>query len=430
MRELPKMAQIFITAVFILALSLLGYFTPKVDFNNYIIQGLVFFSILAVFTEILQVKLPRGGFITVTFAVTYTSLLLFGAAIAAYVTILGTVLSEAVARNKTPWYKMVFNSGQFTICVSVAQFLYVATGGTIGKIDPFNFLPLAASTAGYFVVNHLALSIILSIIQGVSPWRLWLTNLRWTLPNLFTLSLLGILMAGIYNYAGFWGVSLFFVPLLLARFIFKSYMEMRENYANTLEALASALDAKDPYTRGHSDRVATYAVELARQFKLPEDQVEAIQHTAILHDIGKIGVSDELLNRIGRLSNDEFDLIKLHPVIGANILKDFAYLGAFTAFVRSHHEKYDGSGYPDMLKAEEIPLGARIITLADSFDAMTSDRSYRNKMSLEEALEEVKRCSGTHFDPRLAEVFISCWEKKLSRAHPNAFLEVAPAADK
>jgi len=273
-------------------------------------------------------------------------------------------------------------------------------------------LPFIGTTLVYSFVNISTVTIVLALAQKSSPWNIWLMNFRWVAPNFLAFAPLGLLMASMYKLTGMWGVSLFFIPLLLARYVFKSYMDVRQIYLDTLEALASALDAKDKYTRGHSERVAKYAVQIARELKLPEDQVETIEHVALLHDIGKIGVSAELLNRKGQLSASEFDLIKLHPVIGANILKEIHDLGSATEYVRYHHEKYDGSGYPDGLKGDNIPLGARIITLADSFDAMTSDRSYRKKMNWEEALEEVKRSAGTHFDPQIVKAFLNRRENR------------------
>lgn len=430
MRSLPKPAQIYILTITLAALAVLFYYSLKTDFNYEVLQGLVFFSILAIFAEILKVNLPRGGFVSVTFAVIYTSTLLYSAGVAIYVTIIGIVCSEIITRPKNPWYKLMFNCSQYIICIAVTQTIFILTGGKIGNVSPLDIIPLVVSTGGFFITNVLAITLVLSFVHGISPWSVWITNFKWTLPNMFTLLFLGVLMAGIYHYAGYWGVSLFFGPLLLARFIFKSYMDVRQNYLGTLEALASALDAKDKYTRGHSDRVAKYAVELARQIKLPEDQVEVIQQMALLHDVGKIGISDELLNRSGKISNDEFAMIKFHPVIGADILKDIHYLGAATEFVRYHHEKYDGSGYPDGLKGESIPLGARIITVADSFDAMTSDRSYRKKMTVQEALDEVSRCAGSHFDPLLAEAFLKCWNQKTCGTELSSLVEAASTVDK
>ncbi len=430
MKGLPKSAKIYILMITLPALGLLVYFTLKTHFDYPVLRGLVFFGILALFSESLKVNLPKGGYVTVTFAVLYACILLFGTAVAAFVTIIGIVISNFITREKKPWYKLMFNCGQYVICVTITHFTYISTGGVTGKVDPLNIAPLFIAAISFFLVNQTAITIILALVEGVSPWGVWITNLKWTLPNYFTLSLISILMAGIYSRAGYWGVSLFFGPLLLARFVFKSYMEARQVYLDTLEALASALDAKDTYTRGHSERVAGYAVEIARELKWPEDQIETLENTALLHDIGKIGVDGELLNRKGKLTRSEYDMIKLHPAIGANILKEIHDLGIAIDYVRHHHEKYDGSGYPDRLQGETIPLGARIITLADSFDAMTSGRSYREKMDIEEALEEVKRSTGTHFDPRLAETFIRCWQGKKAGVERQYLLEAASTTDK
>ncbi len=428
-KNLPKSAQIYIVTVMLLALGLLVHYSWKTHFNSYIWQGLIFFGILAVCSESMKVYLPRGGYITVTLAVLYACVLLFGTAVAAYVIISGIILANLTTREKKPWYKLMFNCGQYIICVVITNYIYVTTGGVTGKIDPLNIGPIIMSAFGFSFVNQTAVTVILALVERISPWRVWITNLKWTLPNYFTLSFISVLMAGIYSRVGYWGVSLLFIPLLLARYVFKSYMEVRQVYLNTLEALASALDAKDAYTRGHSERVAKYAVGIARELKLPEDQIEAIENMALLHDIGKIGVSAELLNREGKLSSGEFDLIKLHPVIGANILKEIHDLGAAPDYIRYHHEKYDGTGYPDRLKGDSIPLGARIITLADSFDAMISGRNYRPKVEIEEALKEVKRSMRTHFDPRLAEVLITSWQGGAGRVKPG-LLEVAGLTDK
>lgn len=430
MKELPKSAQRYIVLVTVTGITMLLYHTLRMQPDLKVLQGLLFFGILSVITDSLRVPLQRGGFVTVTFAVIYISIIFFGAAVTSFVTIIAQVVSKFITRDKSPWYKVMFNCAQFVICISVSQFLYTYFGGQLGAVNLLEIVPLGASIVGFFLANDVLLSIILGLVHGESPWKIWITNQKWTLPNFFALSFLSVLMGHIYNFTGYWGVSLFFIPLLLARYIFKSYMEIREVYQNTLQALASALDAKDPYTRGHSERVAKYAVEISREMGLSEEQIEIIEHSALLHDIGKIGVSEELLTRIGKLSSDEFDQIKLHPVIGANILMDFENLGDAVGFVKHHHEKYDGTGYPDSIGAQEIPLGARIITLADSFDAMTTDRAYRRKMSLEQALDEIDRCAGSQFDPEIVAAFMRCWEHKSGILFSDSLLEAAPTSDR
>lgn len=425
MKDYPVSAQIYIKVVIISAVLFLAYLTVTTTFSGPSVRGLVFFGGLAILTDSLPVRLPKGGYVAVTVSVIYAAIILFGPCIAAYVAIAGMVFCKFIISNREPLHKLLFNCAQFVIAVGVAGFVYSYSGGRFWDVNFADPAALIAAAITYSFINITSITLVLAFIQKVSPWGMWLTNFKWLIPNMLILPLLGLLMAFVYVSIGPLGVTLFFVPLLLARFIFKSYMNTREVFINTLEALASSLDAKDKYTKGHSDRVAAYTVELARYLKMPEDDVETLQHMAFLHDVGKIGISEELLTRDGRLSDEEFDIIKLHPVIGANILNDINHLGSVRDFIRYHHEKYDGTGYPDKLAGEKIPLGARIITLADSFDAMTSDRSYRTKLSYAGALAEIERCAGTHFDPFLAHAFVECWRGKISHIESDYLLEVA-----
>jgi putative nucleotidyltransferase with HDIG domain len=175
---------------------------------------------------------------------------------------------------------------------------------------------------------------------------------------------------------------------------------------NTIYALAATVDAKDHYTYGHSKKVCKYATDIAEALGLPEERVGAIHTAALLHDIGKIGVSDQILRKTEPLNDEEWEPIHAHPTMGVSILKHVESLKDCLAAVQYHHERYDGSGYPSGLKGSNIPLDARILAVADSFDAMTSLRPYRDKMTFEDALEEIIQCSGTQFDPEIVQVFI------------------------
>lgn len=181
---------------------------------------------------------------------------------------------------------------------------------------------------------------------------------------------------------------------------------MKQSFVSSILSLASALEAKDPYTRGHSNRVATYSTIVARKLGLDEDRVESIRLMALVHDIGKIGVSDNIINKPGKLTVEEFDKIKQHPVRGVQIIELLLHNKPELCHVRSHHERFDGKGYPDGLQGKQIPLEARIMTVADCFDAMTSDRSYRSAMSKGYALAEIERNKKTQFFPEIADVFI------------------------
>lgn len=190
----------------------------------------------------------------------------------------------------------------------------------------------------------------------------------------------------------------------------KLYHSIKRLYKSTIQVLANAMDSKDPYTHGHSRRVARYSVMIAREMGLPDNEQEDIYFAALLHDIGKIGIRDNILCKPGKLTDEEYRIIKEHPVISAQILEPVEFLKDKIPMVKHHHERYDGRGYPDGLKGENIPLGARIITVADSFDAMTSDRSYRRRMDFNRAIEELKNCSGAQFDPEIVDLFVKVYE--------------------
>ncbi|MBU1109570.1 MAG: HD domain-containing protein [Candidatus Riflebacteria bacterium] len=192
------------------------------------------------------------------------------------------------------------------------------------------------------------------------------------------------------------------------------YHEAQELFRNTVEALSAAIDAKDPYTHGHSRRVTNYSVAIAKEMGLPQDQVENIRISALLHDIGKLGVSEAILRKPSRLTSEEFEQIKQHPVIGADIMNHVKKLSRFLPGMIDHHEKFSGGGYPTGRSQEEISLAGRIIAVADTFDAMTSDRPYHENCKGKPddvALTELKRCSGTQFEPAIVDCFLRAYEK-------------------
>ena len=186
----------------------------------------------------------------------------------------------------------------------------------------------------------------------------------------------------------------------------ESKEQLERAYLDTIQSLRYAVEAKDPYTIGHSDRVSEYAVLIGRKMGLPEDEIKTLQIGGLFHDIGKIGVPDSILQKEAKLTDDEYSQIKNHPSIGAHILGEAEAFKDIIPIVKHHHERFDGRGYPSRLSGEEIPLLARITAVADTFDAMTSKRSYRNALDIQYVKEEIERCKGTQFDPKIAEVFL------------------------
>jgi len=191
----------------------------------------------------------------------------------------------------------------------------------------------------------------------------------------------------------------------------QAYQRLKTQNLETISALATAVEAKDPYTSGHSEEVTQFAIAIAGKMGLSNDEIEDLRVAALLHDIGKIGIPDSVLNKPARLTSAEFLMIKAHPAIAAEIVGKIEALAHLVPSIRHHHERWDGTGYPDGLKGKEIPLGARILAVADGFEAMTSERPYRRARTEEEALAELEKGAGTQWDPQVVEVFVKTYEE-------------------
>jgi len=194
-----------------------------------------------------------------------------------------------------------------------------------------------------------------------------------------------------------------------------------------VRSLAAAVDAKDPYTKGHSDRVAQYATKIAQHMTFSRDQQLALEIAAYLHDIGKIGIKEHILSKPGILSEGEMAEMRHHPLIGANILKPVGFPWSVAPIVRHHHERWDGTGYPAGLRGDEIPFLARVLSVADAFEAMTADRPYRAARTYEDAIQELERCAGTHFDPDIVTSFVEMIELgRIDSGHVSGIDEIGP----
>lgn len=190
-----------------------------------------------------------------------------------------------------------------------------------------------------------------------------------------------------------------------------AFTQLQRAYKDSLTVLANAIEARDAYTRGHVERVSSYSVMIAREMEMDDDEVDEIELGAILHDIGKIHVHESILSKPGDLTPDEISEMRKHTEIGAFMIKDIPYLVPATPIIKYHHERYDGSGYPEGLSGEDIPLHARIMAIADLFDALTTLRSYHEALSPEEAVAYIQNEAGKHFDPKIVEVFVRAWQK-------------------
>ena len=248
--------------------------------------------------------------------------------------------------------------------------------------------------------------------------KVWRTNFSWLSLSYVLLTPVSLLLARLYTTKppilggwGGWPVILFLIPLYYSRYYWDEYVKIQDAFSQTVEMLMATIDAKDAYTRMHSERVAAIAEDLAKALKLSDTDVAKIKLGSRVHDIGKIAIPDRVLLKPGKLTDEEYSLIKAHTLMGVELLKLATFLEDIMPIVRSHHERWDGKGYPDGLAGGEIPLWARIVALADAYEAMTAGRPYRPARSPEEALAEILAHSGTQFDPELVEIFKELWEE-------------------
>jgi diguanylate cyclase (GGDEF)-like protein/putative nucleotidyltransferase with HDIG domain len=306
-----------------------------------------------------------------------------------------------------------FSAMDVAVAVTVAFAFYHCP--LVQRIN--NGLPLAlmASSLIYFAVNTTGIAAVVALTEGKPLIGTWKGCYFWSFPFYLVAGSIVWVVKGL-DHRTQWYSALVLLPIIYV--IHRSYRIYLENlegekkhiekmaalHLRTIEALALAIEAKDHTTNDHLGRVSTYAVEVAREMGLPGPELEALRAAALLHDIGKLAVPEHIICKPGRLTPEEFEKMKIHPVVGAEILERVEFPYAVVPIVRAHHENWDGTGYPDGLKGEEIPLGARILSAVDSLDAMASDRQYRRALPLEEAMREIDSRSGSSFDPAVVAV--------------------------
>jgi len=409
---LPLKLKIYIGVITTSAIALFIYLMPSLLLLSDIWLVLIFFLTISVFAEFIPVDLPMAGSITIGFPLDFIIILVYGPALAMLISAISAIISEALEK-KTSWYKIIFNTSQYALSVGVAGLTYQYVGGVVGFQNFFKFaFPAILCALTYCLVNSILVTMVISLAQDSKIITVWRLNIKEMIPSYLAEAPMGFIMAIVYVEVGIVGILLFFLPLLLARRSFELYTKMRKVYLDTIRALAAAIDAKDPYTKGHSERVAKMSVTLAQELNLSGREIENIEYTALLHDIGKIGIADSILGKKGSLTSQEFDKIKEHTAMGANIIEPVDFLKNSYWAIYHHHEKYNGKGYPDGLKSEDIPILARIIAVADAYDAMNSDRPYRKKLNKDKILKELKDQSGKQFDPEVVKALISVLDRE------------------
>jgi putative nucleotidyltransferase with HDIG domain len=374
------------------------------------------FFVLALATLVAEnaaVALPRGVTTSLSFSMSVAANVLLGPTSAGFVALCSGISLDDL-RSRVPPLVLLFNIGQVLMAHVAAGWLYLALGGrtlvTGGvSFEPLTYVdlptllvPLVALAVSAFGINALFVTMGFAVKYGASAADVWRQHLAWVFPIQMSLSVVGVFIAQVMSIeiAGF---VLFVFPLLVSRQVYQHYIRLKQGYLDTVRSLVGALEAKDVYTRGHSERVAQYAAAIAASMGLSEEAVERIRLAAQLHDLGKVGLSDSVLCKAGTLTSDEYTEVRHHPEIGAEIVERVPALSDLAPIVRHHHERYDGTGYVDGLQGDAIPLESRVLAVADSFDAMTSSRAYRAAMSSADAVEEILACRGSQFDPKIVE---------------------------
>jgi len=414
-KSLPVRARIYIYAVFITAVGVL-VFAIKNDpsFNLSVALG---FGVLIFLAEQFPVVLPQGeGSISVSFVLTIAAIIVGGGGAEAGIATAFGFLTFRNMRN-VPLGRHLFNAGELALAATLGGLAYQAIHGAAPFHDaadmfPAVFLPVSAATAVQFIVSTGLVAFAVAIARGGKLRVVWGAQLRTILKGYVAFGVLGIILAALHVEMGFASVIFLLVPLLVARNAFQSAAQMEGAFEATVRSLIKAIEAKDEYTRGHAERVAKLSEMTARAYGLSAEECRIIRYIALMHDVGKLGVSTKILAKPGKLTDEEYEHMKQHPLRGYEIVSEIEFLkAAAETAVRHHHERMDGRGYPDGLVGEQIPVIARIVMCCDAFDSMTSTRVYRKAKSIEDAIVELRRCVGTQFDP----VSLAALEKAIAR---------------
>jgi putative nucleotidyltransferase with HDIG domain len=372
-----------------------------------LLDSVAAFAILGFLSEVAFLRLSLANSTSsVAFIPYLASVVLLGPSWAMAIAGSTFLVSDAAVRRK-PFIKIVHNTSKEIVAVGTAGLVYLLLGGEVsfGEFH-LSVLPFAAAVATYFLINIGAPAIAIALSSGVRLAESWRKLVGGSLLFDFMASPLALLLAFLYTQAQLWGIIVVTVPLFLIRHVYSVNLQIEQGNRDLLELMVKAIEARDPYTSGHSLRVSRIAGVLARDIGLSGKLVELIETAAILHDVGKIHEEyASILRKPERLTPEERALINTHPIRSFELVRTISgFRGGVDLAVRHHHENWDGSGYPDGLSGRAIPVGARIIMIADTIDAMTTDRPYRAALTFDEVVAELGRYSGIQFDPELVEV--------------------------
>lgn len=412
----PRPFVVFSVLLAVAAVGLMGLSIPK---SSFYAPLLVLLAISVVLSENFALEVPGVGSTSISYPLTVAAIVVMGPAAGGMIALLSSVnLSDL--RSRRPWPVLLFNASQLLASASAAGLVYLLLGGRlllsmtpggvvmtplVAEDFPWILLPLFACAVVSFLLNDLLVALALNLWKGRRFRDVWIQGIVWMLPTQIALALVGFTIAQVLAVEVL-AFLLFVFPLVVARQVYQNYVSLRAAYVDTIKSLVNILEAKDPYTRGHSLRVSEYARELAEHYGLDQREQDLAEKAAVLHDLGKLGIPRAILTKAAGLSDSEAVLMRSHPQAGAEMVARIALLRELEPLIAAHHRHFDGGGYGTDTAAEGIPLISRILSVVDSYDAMTTARSYRPAMSHEAAVAELIRCAGTQFDPDIVRAFI------------------------
>lgn len=378
------------------------------------LAGLAFWTAVTLFASALPIRMPRGAMFAVSVSTMMSATILGGPTAGAWVGLIGSTEVREL-RGRIPWFGSLANHAAIVIPAVAAGVVMMPFGvpglrgmGISGRdlTDPVAFVASIIGGAVFLAVNAGLTAVAIATQTNQSALGVVSAEARGTSASILSLAPIGWLMAQMYAVA-WWAALLFALPLYTTRLAYHNFIAMREMFTQTITALAGAVDKRDPYTSKHSWRVKEIAGDIGRVMRLGESDLEALEWGGLLHDVGKIGVRDAVLLKQDKLTKEERALMNAHPVLGAEIIAPVTRLSRELPIIRHHHEWYNGSGYPDRLIGDEIPLLARILHVADAFEAMTAARPYRmTPLTAEQALAELRKYAGVQFDPKVVDAFV------------------------
>jgi len=411
MSRMNRKLKIYVSFIIIIGCTL--FIKGLADLSITKVPSLLFFVLLVLVAEAVPIKMNNNIAISVSFGVGLAAILVIDSSIIQLVGFFPMLFLLELVDGKikhifnTAFIKRIFNASAFAISLVCASLGYQATYSIdIIWFNQFNIFAIWISVIIFSIFDTGIYLILASLLEQKSLIKI-ITQETWliVLVDFIAIAPFGIIIATLYNYNKF-AVFLFLGPLLLARFSYKLYVDMKKMYSETISALSNAVDAKDQYTSGHSHRVAEYAVEISRRMGFNEAQIDKIRTAAILHDIGKIGVNENILNKPGKLEEHEFVEIRKHPEIGSNILLQVSNLSEIAKIIMYHHERYDGEGYPSGIGKDQVPIESYIISVSDAYDAMTTNRPYRPALDRDVAIQIIIDEAGKQFHPDVVKAFV------------------------